>query len=180
MNGGKVNSKTWCLCVDSGSFKSVGGILNKTGTKGGSVLVRNTGTAYMYDTFSTANSTEIRNLVNNTGKYGSLIYAYTEDNEDYIQTQKGLRSGRVTDVEFMNDNRFHVAFYNTGYSTTRLAVWTTKDGQDDLEWIETSGLNNGGFIFKIYKSKHKNESGEYRLDLYSGKTFIDTIFVNMP
>ena len=116
MTGGEVHSKTWGLCVDSGLFKSSGGIINKTGENGGAVLVRNTGSAYMYNTFSTANSSNVRNLVNNTGKYGNMIYAYTNDNESYIRTQEGLRSG-VSDTITVNPERTSNYIYRYNYSS---------------------------------------------------------------
>ena len=178
MTGGAVTSISYGLCVDGGSFKSTGGTIQKTGTVGSTALVRNTGSAYMYNTYVTAESSSVGNLANQTGKYNNFIYMYTEDFAS--KNNKGSKIGKIFLAEFLNNGQVFVTYYNTGYTTGSLAVWTTKDSQDDLEWIAPYYIQNQNLSFYFQKSNHKNESGVYRLHLYSGSTFIEGIDINVP
>ena len=181
MTGGKVSSKGFGLCVDGGSFKSTEGSIS-VNNGNTAVLVRNTGSAYLYNTYVTAISSTGGKLINQTGKYSNLMYIYTEDNDEYLSTVEGSNDGKVFQSEFMNNGHVFVTYYNTGYTTGSLAVWTTKNGQDDLEWISPYYIRNQDLGFEFKKSNHKGESGIYRLHLYanSTSTFIEGIDIDVP
>ena len=183
MTGGEISSKTHGVCIDGGNFKSTGGKIQKSGTTGSStVLVRNTGSAYLYNTFVTAGSPSVVKLLNQTTKYNNLIYIYTEDMKDYLNNVEGTNNGKVFMAEFSNDGDTNVTYYNSGYSTGSLAVWTTKDSQDDLEWISPYSVQNQDLNFVFNKTNHKGESGVYRLHLYTNgtSTFIEGIDIDVP
>lgn len=183
MTNGEIFSKVHGLCVNEGSFKSTGGKIQKSGTTGSSaVLVRNTGSAYLYNTFVTAGSPSAVKLLNQTTKYNNLIYIYTEDMKDYLNNVEGYNDGKVFMAEFSNDGDTNVTYYNSGHSTGSLAVWTTKDSQDDLEWISPYSVQNQDLNFVFNKTNHKGESGVYRLHLYTNgtSTFIEGIDIDVP
>ena len=181
MTDGIITSKSFGLVVQGGSFKSTGGsILVNNGDT--AVCVRGNGSAYLYNTYVTAISSKGGKLVNQTEKYNNLIYIYTEDYDKYLSTVEGSNDGKVFQSEFMNNGHVFVTYYNTGYTTGSLAVWTVKDSQDDLEWIAPYYTQNQDLGFEFKKSNHKGESGIYRLHLYanSTSTFIEGIDINVP
>ena len=181
MNGGEISSNAFSLCVDGGTFKSNGGSISATNGNT-AVLVRNNGSAYLYNTFVTAISSTGGKLINQTGRYHYLMYVYTEDYASHISNRQGTDSGRVFHAEFMNNGQVFVSYENTGYTTGSLAVWTTKNGQDDLEWLSPYHVQNQNLDFYFNKSSHNNESGEYILHLYtnSTSTFIEGITIDIP
>ena len=55
-----------------------------------------------------------------------------------------------------------------------------KNGQDDLQWISPYIVQNQNLNFGFLKSDHKNDSGEYLLDLYANNICIASIRLNVP
>lgn len=181
MNGGEITSNAFSLCIDGGSFKSTGGSIS-TNNGNTSVLVRNTGSAYLYNTFVTAISSTGGKLTNQTGKYNNLMYIYTKDMENSLDNVEGYNAGKVFMAEFSNNGNVHVTYFNSGYNTGNLAIWTAKDSQDDLEWITPYLVQNQDLCFLFNKSNHKGENGIYRLHLYTNgtSTFIEAIDIDVP
>ena len=179
MNGGEITSNAFSLCIDGGSFKSTGGSIS-TDNGNTSVLVRNTGSAYLYNTFVTAISSTGGKLINQTGQYNNLMYIYTEDCEDYLSTVKGSNAGKVFLAEFMNNGQVFVTYNNPGHTTGSLAVWSEKNGSDDLQWLSPYNTSNDDLNFWFSKSDHKNDTGNYLLDLYINNICIASIRLNIP
>ena len=181
MTGGEISSKTYGVCIDGGSFKATGGVIQKdsAGGYGCAFLVRNTGSAYLYNTLVTTVSQNDGRLVNETEKYKNLIYIYTENNQEYIE---GIESGKVFRVQIRNSGDIFIRYCNSGYTTGNLAIWSTKDGQDDLEWTTPHHIQEDDLHFNFSKSNHKNESGEYNLHLYTNgtSTFVEGIIIDIP
>ena len=181
MTGGEISSKTYGVCIDGGNFKSTGGVIQKdsAGGYGCAFLVRNTGSAYLYNTLVSTVSPNDGRLMNQTEKYKNLIYIYTENNQEYIE---GIENGKVFRVQIRNSEEIFIRYCNSGYTTGNLAIWSSKDGQDDLEWTTPHHIQEDDLYFNFSKSNHKNESGEYKLDLYTNgtSTFVEGLIINIP
>ena len=93
----------------------------------------------------------------------------------------------VPDNEFINikevsSGGFKIIYYPkvTNISKVEFAVWTDKNGQDDLVWHQTTKGTNGKYYYaRVNVSSHKNESGLYIIHGYrtvngSRKCFITT------
>ena len=184
MTGGEVSSKTYGVCIDGGNFKSTGGKIKKNiaGGFGCTFLVRNTGSAYLYNTTVTTISSSDRRLINETEKYKNLVYMNTNTNEEDDEYLKGTEIGKVFRVQIRNDGIVFIRYCNSGYSTGNLAIWSTKNGQDDLEWVTPHNIQEDDLYFNFSTSNHKNESGEYNLHLYTNgtSTFVEGLTINVP
>ena len=54
----------------------------------------------------------------------------------------------------------------TGVAKVEMAVWSTKNGQDDLAWYEAPVTPDGSFAASLIFHNHKNETGEYNIHAY--------------
>ncbi len=54
-----------------------------------------------------------------------------------------------------------------GLSSVRYAIWTSRDGQDDLKWYNGNAEGNGLYWARVNFSDHKSERGEYTIHLYT-------------
>ena len=65
-------------------------------------------------------------------------------------------------------NGYKVRIYTNRSGVTKVEVptWTTKNDQDDIEWINATSLGNGAYNATIKVSNHNYESGEYNSHVY--------------
>lgn len=49
----------------------------------------------------------------------------------------------------------------------RFAIWSEKDGQDDLEWVDAKNTEDGAFTTTLDASKHDDATGIYNIHAYS-------------
>lgn len=55
---------------------------------------------------------------------------------------------------------------SSGINRVMIAVWTDKNGQDDLIWTKAEDCGNGAYRIKINRNQHKNEYGVYHIHAY--------------
>ena len=72
-------------------------------------------------------------------------------------------------AEFTN-GRFTVYAHVTdpsGIASVRYAVWSDKDGQDDIKWYAGNHTDGNGYYWiHVYFSEHNNEKGNYIIHMY--------------
>ncbi|MBQ7547744.1 MAG: RICIN domain-containing protein [Clostridia bacterium] len=72
---------------------------------------------------------------------------------------------------------------NVGVTRVQFPTWTAANGQDDLVW-HTGTISGSTASFRVLKSAHKNEGGEYWTDIYAwdaagNEASYKTVKVNM-
>ena len=75
----------------------------------------------------------------------------------------------------MGDGSYEWAVWGT--AITQCPTWTSNNGQDDLVWHQaaswTSNPTVGSYKYcRIYKSEHKNETGNYITHFYNGNSMV--------
>ena len=157
MSGGTIDTKMFGLVVNGGNAKTTGGFLR-------SVYVRNNGSAEII-------STEISNpsswAVINDKNYTDLIIRSRSENYGIT----GGITGKVIETSNIGPGQSSetIQICNTGYNYLTFPTWTSKNSQDDIEWI-ASYSSHGSHKVTISKSKHNNESGLYKVDIYSANS----------
>ncbi|WKY46910.1 GBS Bsp-like repeat-containing protein [Eubacteriaceae bacterium ES3] len=53
-----------------------------------------------------------------------------------------------------------------GIDSVYFPVWTSQNGQDDVEWVKATKKSNGTYTCTINTSNHNNESGQYNIHCY--------------
>lgn len=118
------------------------------------------------------------------------IAAQADDSEDIVpQAEEGIMVMTAAEpaespyAELTIDNNsgwFRVDAFNIqDAAKVKVAVWSDKNGQDDLYWYDASGTTDGSYVATYNISRHSYEQGKYYFDVYaydaSGKgTFIDS------
>ncbi len=114
---------------------------------------------YAADPYSIANTTGngsnciIRSRASNfglTGKTGGLVIATTNTSP-----------GQSSELVRIYSSPTHYVLFPT---------WTDANGQDDIQWYNTSKVSSLYNEVRIYKSNHKNESGLYNVHIYDSAT----------
>ncbi len=115
-----------------------------------------------------------------TGRY--ITHVYAEDgggNQTGVEapvvevTSSNILSGEV--VASRTGPTQAIAYsHKTGYSAILFAVWSEKDGQDDLIWAEGTPQADGSSKYVINLSDHANCKGTYQVHSYTknGMNFI--------
>ena len=110
------------------------------------------------------------------GKY--IIHMYAYDNAGNL-TNPGISYNFDTSGPTCSD--FHVGEFReggftvlskvtdpNGISQVKYAIWTEKDGQDDLQWYQGKCTDNNDYYWsRINFSDHKGEKGKYIIHLYA-------------
>ena len=55
---------------------------------------------------------------------------------------------------------------NVGLKEVQVPIWSVKNGQDDLKWYKAVKQSDGTYKTSVKISDHKNDRGEYLIDLY--------------
>ncbi|MDQ0222095.1 GBS Bsp-like repeat-containing protein [Streptococcus moroccensis] len=70
-----------------------------------------------------------------------------------------------TSAKFVETGSYDLTLYNATPGTYLFAVWSDKNGQDDLLWYTAKAGANGTYTHRLDLSKHK-DSGKYHLHVY--------------
>ncbi|MGT2666801.1 GBS Bsp-like repeat-containing protein [Streptococcus rifensis] len=70
-----------------------------------------------------------------------------------------------TAAKFVETGVYELTLYNAEPGAYLFAVWSDKNGQDDLVWYNAQAGNNGTYTHRLALSQHK-DSGKYHLHVY--------------
>lgn len=135
-------------------------------------------------------SVEKSNHKNNNGKYNVHIYIYDNEGHQYgiaksvtIDPNKPIiDSYSITESKLdgnvkitLNNLRDSENGYNDYWKYNRIksiniAIWTDKNGQDDIKWVTPTSTGNGNYEFSFNRSSHNNEYGLYHIHIYAYNT----------
>ena len=77
-------------------------------------------------------------------------------------------------IESHDNGDFSVVISNVsdqnGILGVSVAIWSEKNGQDDIIWYNATRLNNGNYKVNVSLTDHKNERGLYNVHLYYVET----------
>ncbi|MBQ7654661.1 MAG: GBS Bsp-like repeat-containing protein [Clostridia bacterium] len=103
-----------------------------------------------------------------TSTSGVIGYIYLKSSDTTPPAVDDLHVGEFFDSQFTV--MAHVTDVN-GIKSVRYAVWTEKDGQDDLIWYEGHDTDGNGYFWTHIKySEHNNEKGKYIIHIYAYDT----------
>ncbi len=115
-----------------------------------------------------------------SGKY--QVHAYATDARgirkcfsSMVLNVKQDYSGITLKLEkYSNNTGFAVKVNNAkvgrSYGGIMVAVWSDKNGQDDLIWYKASKTTSGNYEIPVSISNHKNDKGNYNVHVYLMKT----------
>ena len=176
MSGGNIISQDFGLVIDTGTAKGTGGsittydndcLLLRGGGKGEFISTSFTATGdghAIYNNNPIANSCSdliIRSRAANYGISGKIAVSTFGRFIATTNTSPGESSEKVT-------------IYNTGCQYLRFPTWTEKNGQDDLDWMQSQN-SSGTHTVTIQKSKHNNETGTYFVHIYESNANWDAL-----
>ncbi|MGT2906465.1 ZmpA/ZmpB/ZmpC family metallo-endopeptidase [Streptococcus dentiloxodontae] len=77
-------------------------------------------------------------------------------------------------IEQINDETYQVVIDNVPYyvAAPSISVWTSANGQDDIEWLTADQSDKTSYRAKINLAKHNNEKGHYNVHVY-GKELLN-------
>ena len=121
---------------------------------------------------------DFANHNNEKGIYYARIYAYDNSGNKTEQTISYNFDSNGTTVTDFHVGEFREGAYTilgdvsdvNGLEYVHYAVWTQKDGQDDLKWYlgnNFSGGENNIYWARINFSDHKGEKGKYIIHMYA-------------
>ena len=100
----------------------------------------------------------------NTGKIGSTTFTLQPD------TSAPKLSSMATSTSPSKTAKFSAAAFgvmdDNGVAGVRFAVWSEKNGQDDLRWYEGAKVGDGIWLADMDAAKHKNDTGKYLIHAY--------------
>ncbi len=167
-NGGdiKINGGTFAGNGTGVYVENSGGAMIKNSTIIGNAnnpaiqVAHNANIECINSTLRTAGATAI---INHTDQGGHCIirsraanFGVTGGMRGYVIATTNTGTGQSSET---------VRIYNAATTGVMFAVWTTKNGQDDLIWSSTTKTSNYN-QFIVYKSAHNNETGEYAVHMY--------------
>ena len=167
-NGGdvKVNGGTFAGSGTGIYVENSGGAMIKNATIIGNSnnpaiqVAHNANIECVNSTIRTAGATAI---INHTDQGGHCIirnrtsnFGITGGITGYVIATTNTGTGQSSET---------VRIYNSSTENVMFAVWTTRNGQDDLIWSNTRKTSNYN-QFVVYKSSHNNETGEYAVHMY--------------
>ncbi len=122
-------------------------------------------------TFSCSISATEHNM--ESGSYITHVYAYdAAGNYTAVEAPRVTISGQAVrsgvSVEKLNSS-MAVAYANNLGSTNgyKFAVWSEKDGQDDIVWTQGTQMVGNCYKSVINRSDHKNDYGKYFVHVYT-------------
>lgn len=106
----------------------------------------------------------------NYGKYQFHVYAKDENGiTTRFKKQKTTLerpSLKATVKGKKNQTKYTISIEkNLGIQAVKMAVWSEKDGQNDLRWYRAKAKADGGWSTDVTISKHKT-AGNYSVDVY--------------
>ncbi len=106
-------------------------------------------------------------------KHSGKVYVDAYDGGKYIKTAVASISkpaDPVIEISNLTTKGFDVRLSGvkaaSGVREIRIAVWTVKDGQDDLKWYPAAKQPDGSYVISVHKGDHKKNTGEYLVDTY--------------
>ncbi len=126
--------------------------------------------------FTTVN---IANHKNEMGIYNVHVYAYDKAGNQALLYTKTMEVRK--DITPPTAKSFESAIHIKGFSaaakgvadtgsgvkSVRFAVWSDKNGQDDLKWYDGIDAGSGGWFTSVNIADHKNEYGLYNVHVYA-------------
>ena len=105
-----------------------------------------------------------------SGVYKVDIYVTSNGSQHFATgTRIWVPDNELIGIKEIGNGGFKIIYYPkvVGISQTQFAVWTDKNGQDDLVWHQaTQGTNGKYYYARINASNHKNENGLYIVHCY--------------
>ena len=113
---------------------------------------------------------EIKNIVANNGYVYEGLHSGTLTGTLTKATGVWLKFVKRDTLKFTNITRdgFTVEYYSANDITAarQVAIWTSKNGQDDIVWHALDNNGGGKWSKRIYVSSHNYEYGEYNAHVY--------------
>lgn len=118
---------------------------------------------------------DIANHKNDLGKYNVHVYASTAKTKDLVGVGSkeftiSLLSGIGDGITVKKDSEDLAQVYVKDSSNPsvkyRSAVWSEKDGQDDLIWSEGIRQTDGSYKTSVYRANHNYDQGLYNVHVY--------------
>jgi len=113
---------------------------------------------------------EIKNIVANNGYVYEGVHSGKLSGTLTSKTGVWLKFVKRDTIKFTNVTRdgFTVEYYSATNITgaRQVAIWTSKNGQDDIVWHGLDNNGSGKWSKRIYVSDHKYECGEYIAHVY--------------
>ncbi len=110
---------------------------------------------------------------------GSLIFRAIDNvgnasgNSAPISTKRDTSIPNYTSYEIKNisSTGYDVYVYGvsdsaSGLNRVQFPTWTDNNGQDDLRWETGQNQGNGTWYYRVDRSVHNNESGQYQTHIY--------------
>ena len=155
---------------------------NLDGTNGGNLGVYGKADVYIngsrvsagvtdfYQQYRAGTTYEIKNIVANNGYVYEGVYSGTLTGTLTKTTGVSLKFVKRDTLKFTNITRdgFTVEYYSANDITAarQVAIWTSKNGQDDIVWHALDNNGGGKWSKRIYVSSHNYEYGEYNAHVY--------------
>ena len=105
-----------------------------------------------------------RSLIGNNSSVGLTTTSFTADQ---VPTQTGSVSiSQVDQSAYTFTTAIKNAASNQGLKAIKVAVWTDKDGQDDMVWEDAKRQADGSYQLTTHLAQHNYESGRYHVHVY--------------
>lgn len=116
-----------------------------------------------------------------TGKYHVHIYGtnrlsngkmtYIRDTSGFIVRDVPVKTGTINvgdleNIQFNLPVTVTQAYHRDGLKNVRIAVWSDKNGQDDIVWYVATKQNDGTYKLNIPLSKHSTVSDSFHFHVY--------------
>ncbi|MGT2784509.1 GBS Bsp-like repeat-containing protein [Streptococcus merionis] len=106
------------------------------------------------------------------GQYQNHVYINYADGSRLgyvgptVTLEKPVQAASVsTSARFIGSGTYELTLHNAEAGAYQFAVWSDKNGQDDLIWYDAQPSGNGSHKLQLDLSKHK-DSGTYHLHVY--------------
>ena len=155
---------------------------NLDGTNGGNLGVYGKADVYIngsrvsagvtdfYQQYRAGTTYEIKNIVANNGYVYEGVHSGTLSGTLTKATGVWLKFVKRDTLKFTNITRdgFTVEYYSANDITAarQVAIWTSKNGQDDIVWHALDNNGGGKWSKRIYVASHNYEYGEYNAHVY--------------
>lgn len=166
MSSGIVESETFGITVNSGTYQGTGGTI--TAISQAALYVRNTGSATATNVIIKGSGTgNGGKVVINDREYGYCIIRSREINYGITGgIGRGIIATSNTGVGQASEN---ITIYNTTHQYLLFPTWSERviggTSQDDLIWTQSYSAN-GTHTITVNKSEHNNDTGTYIVDVY--------------
>ena len=162
MDGGKITSSEFGLVINKGKGTSSSGYVSGYNS---ALLVRNGGAGDFTSTTFEAKG-NVFSIYNEAGA-SNLVIRSRSSNYGITGKTQALRFLATTNPGQASEN---ITLFYAGVQNVLFAAWSSNGGQDDVTWTRCTPNASGNHTFTLRKSDHKNDTGEYIVDLYEANS----------